>query len=125
MIAFIFILIMSGISISSVNPNDGGTAVITMTFTDEDGNTVIPINLQWQLMDKFRNVINSRSFANGSFTGNTVVLSGDDLLLQSDTDEGDRYFGVRGNYDSSAGSGLPLTDELKFTIQNLVNIDGA
>ena len=112
---------MSCITISTVKPREEGTAVITLVFTDEDDNIVVPTSLAWQLSDKNGNIINENTFANNSFTGNTIVLTGDDLSLQSVTDEGDRYFAVQGVYDSSAGSDLPLHDEFKFTICNLIN----
>lgn len=113
---------MSGFTISPTNPLDGGTAVIEMTFTDEDGEAVVPTGLEWQLSDKFGDVIGTMTFANGSFTGDTIVLSGTDLVLADADDSGERYFGVKGLYDSSAGTGLSLVGELKFTILDLKNI---
>jgi len=113
---------MSCLVESTVQPSEEGVGIITLSFTDEDNNVVVPTSLQWQLADKNGAVINSRTFASGSFSGNTVVLSGNDLALQSVTDEGDRYFTVKGLYTSSAGTNLPLIGELKFTICSLVNI---
>ncbi len=113
---------MSCITESSIKPKEGGTGVVTLVFTDEDGNTVVPTSLQWQLSDDRGNIINNNTFASNDFTGNTVVLQGDDLALQSPSDDGDRYFAVQGVYASSAGTGLPLKGEMKFTICNLLNI---
>jgi len=113
---------MSCISISDTNPCDGGSAVITLAFEDEDENVVVPSNLQWQLMNKHLEIMNSLSFANNDFTGDTVVLSGDDITLEDSSDSGERYFCVKGLYTSDAGADLPIIGELKFTIQDIRNI---
>lgn len=114
---------MGCIAISPINPCDGGTAIISMTFRDEDGTEVVPSNLQWQLINKAGDIINDRDFASNDFSGDTVVLSDADLLLQTNLDSGERWFAVKGTYNSSAGSDLPLIGELKFTIADIKNID--
>ena len=112
---------MSCVSEATIQPVEEGVALITMSFTDEDGNSITPDNLAWQLMDKFGNIINDRDFDSGYFSGNTVLLSGDDLALQDDLDDGVRYLGIKGTYDSTYGTSLPLKDEYKFTICSLLN----
>ena len=98
-----------------------GTAVVTLTFTDEDGDTVIPTNLAWELRDLgTRVLINNRDFSSGSFSGNTLVLTGLDLALISAGDQGKRRLGVQGLYDSSAGTDLPLKGEFEFSICKLL-----
>ena len=113
---------MSCVSISPTNPCDGSTAIITMEYKDEDGTPVVPSNLQWQLINKAGDIINGRTFATGSFTGDTIVLKGDDLLFLTNLDSGERWFAVKGIYNSSAGSDLPLIGELKFTIVDVKNV---
>lgn len=104
----------------SVTPSEKGTAIVTLAFTDEDGTTVVPTSLAWQLMRTDGTVINSRTFALGSFAGTTVVLSGDDLAMFGATDRGVRVFSVQGVYDSDAGTGLPLKGECRFKIDALL-----
>ena len=103
----------------TVRPNEKGTAVVTLSFTDEDGVIVTPNSAEWQLQDRAGNVINERSFENGSFTGDTVVLTGNDLAIIGPTDNGVRVFAIQARYDSSAGSDLHLKDEIIFRIRDL------
>ena len=109
--------------ITCTRANEGGTLAVTVTFTDETGTEQAISALtsaRWQLSDKDGNVINSRSFANGLFTANPVILSGDDLAVG--TNGTVRYFAVSIVYNSTSGTGLTANDEYKFTVQNLVNI---
>jgi hypothetical protein len=97
------------------------TYIITAAFTDEDGNAVTPNSLAWTLTDDQGAVINSRE--NVSLTpGESVqiVLSGDDLAL-AENDSRRRRVLVEGVYDSNAGSGLAIRDEVVFVIQELLN----
>ena len=107
----------------SIKPNELGTAVITMSFTDEDDAAVTPTSLQWQLMKSGGTIVNDRAFADNAFTAlageATVVLSGDDLAMFGDG-SGRRVFSIQGVYDSTAGSGLPIKDEAVFVIQQLL-----
>jgi len=114
---------MSCISISPTNPCDSGSAIITLSFLDENDEVTPVSSLQWQLINKAGDIINERDFASNSFSGDTVVLSGADLLLQTNLDSGERWFAVKGTYNSSAGSDLPIIGELKFTIVDVKNID--
>ena len=108
----------------TVKPTEKGTAVIEMAFTDEDGTAVTPTGLQWQLMKATGTVINSRTFASGSFTATagaaTVVLTGDDLAMFGTSDTGRRVFSIQGVYDSTAGTGLHITGEAVFFVEQLL-----
>ena len=104
----------------STKPNERGTAVFTLTFTDEDDNTVIPTESAWQLMRSDGTIVNSRDFASCTFTGTTVVLTGDDLQL-FDNDDKKRIFAIQATYNSTAGNNLPLNDERQFKINPLVS----
>jgi hypothetical protein len=106
--------------ISSIKPAEKGTAVVTLAFTDEDGSTVVPTSLAYQLMKSDGTVINNRTFALSTFTGTEIVLSGDDLAMYGSSDSGFRILSVQGVYDSTAGSDLPLKEECKFVIDQLV-----
>jgi hypothetical protein len=101
-------------------PNEKGTAVFTIAFTDEDENAVVPNTAAWQLMKTDGTIVNERSFENCSFTGDAVVLSGDDLQL-FDNDSKKRVFAIHATYNSTAGDDLPLNDEVMFKITDLVS----
>ena len=104
--------------------NEESTYKITAAFTDAEGTAVTPNTITWTLTDEDGTVINSRS--NVSATPSTsidIVLSGDDLALQSgESYEVNRIITIKAVYDSSEGSGLPLYEEAKFTITDLTNI---
>lgn len=113
---------MSCVTVSSTNPCDCGTAVITLSFTDENGEAFVPLNAEWQLSNKAGDIINNQDFASNNLTSTQVILTGDDLALASNMDSGERWFAVRGTYDSTIGGGLSFIGELKFTIQDVLNV---
>jgi len=102
----------------TIKPNEGGTAVVTMSFTDETGATVVPSSAAWQLQKTDGTIINNRSFANCPITGSQVVLTGPDLSMLDGSDSGVRIFAVQATYGSY---NWPLTDDVKFTINRLVS----
>jgi len=104
----------------STKPNERGTAIFTLEFTDEDGAIVIPSTSAWQLMKSDGTIVNDRDFASCSFSGTTVVLSGDDLQLFA-SDDKKRIFAIQAAYDSTAGNDLPLVDEVQFKINPLLS----
>lgn len=111
---------MAAITIDTTKPAELGTALVTLAYTDEGGNTVVPTSLAYQLMKTDGTVVNSRTFAASTFSGTSIVLSGDDLAIFGSSDSGRRVLSVQGVYDSDAGSDLPLKAELRFTVQSLL-----
>ena len=105
----------------TIKPNEKGTAIVTMTFMNEDGDAVVPKTKTWQLMLTDGSVINNRSFANGSFSGTEITLSGLDLAVHTAETRSVRIFAFQGTYDSDAGNDLPLHDEVRFAIERLVS----
>jgi hypothetical protein len=97
------------------------TAVITVSFSDEDGNAVAPDSMTWTLTDRNGNVINSRQDVVLSSPTSTevIVLSGDDLQIVDSDDDGVRILTFEGTYTSALGSGLPLVDACSFVVENL------
>lgn len=107
----------------TVTPNERGTAVVTVTPTDEDGNALTFEELttpKWQLMRSNGTVINGRTFSASSMTSLTFVLSGDDLVLFGKSDNQIRVLSFSATYNSTAGNGLPLIAECKFKISAVV-----
>lgn len=99
------------------------TYVVTVAFSDEDGNAVTPDSITWTLSDTSGNVINSRSDVSISVpaASNDIVLSGADLAIPRWRFLG-RVLTIEAVYDSDAGSNLPFKDEITFDILPLVNV---
>jgi hypothetical protein len=93
------------------------TYIVTASFTDEDGNAATPNALTWTLTDGSGNVVNERSdVVIAPSSSVEIVLQGDDLAT---TLSSVRYLTLEGNYDSDAGSNLPIKDEVRITIEDL------
>jgi len=103
------------------------TYIITCAFVDEDDDAVTPDadTITWSLMDTNGNIINSREdVAIASLSSIDVVLSGDDLAIQTGETGGfvSRRFLVKAVFDSDAGNNLPLRDEAIFSLENLTGV---
>lgn len=103
------------------------TGKITIAFTDEDDNAVIPSTITWTLTDESGTIINEREDIAVAVPASTINigLSGDDLAFQSG-ESGDsvfRIFTIEWTYTSvDLGSDLPGKDSLKFPLVNLVAV---
>ena len=105
----------------TTNASERSTYVVAVSFTDENGANVTPNSgLTWSLYNYGGTVINSRADVSIAAAGTVnIVLSGADL----DYDDGDeRYLLVKGTYASSLGTALPLNDEVRFRITDLVGV---
>ena len=106
----------------TVSPYEEGSLVISMTFRDEDLSLVKPQTLTWTLTDESGAVVNSKE--NIAVTGSdldttvNVALTGDDLAIIAGVGLL-RIFTIKGTYDSTYGTGLNLTDVVKFNISDL------
>ena len=107
----------------SIRPSEKGTAIVTIAPVDEDGVALTFGQLtdpEWQLMKTDGTVINDRTFALSALSGLSWVISGDDLAIFGPRDSGNRVISFQAEYDSSLGTGLPLTAECVFAIDKLV-----
>ena len=110
-------------TILTTNAIEKSTFVITASFTDEDGNAVTPNELTWTLSDSDGTVINSRQDVSLTpATSVDILLQGDDLVVSGNRDDRRRIVLIEGTYNSAAGSDLPIRDEVKFQIVDLINI---
>lgn len=109
---------------ANIDAGEESTLVITATFTDENGDAVTPQTAKWTLSDLDGTVINSRTeVAIGSLASEVdVVLSGDDLALQSTTDTGRRAFLIEATYNSALANDLPLNEEVQFDVNDFVKV---
>lgn len=102
---------------------EGSTFVVNIAPTDEDGNAVTPITGAWTLTEENGDVINGRKDVaiDSLSTSMDIVLSGDDLP-GGNQQERTLVLTFEGTYNSSLGSGLPLNDEVRFTLVSLVGV---
>jgi len=112
----------------STHAKEESTFIIQMTFTDEDGDAVVPQSIKWHLMDiNGLAYINSRQDVAVASPSSVVdvVLYGDDLQIlstESHKSEVKRKFIVEATYNSDLASNLPLKGETVFTIDNLSHV---
>lgn len=104
--------------------NEGGTYIIPVAFTDEDGSSVVPSSITWTLTDGTGAVINEREDVAVAVPAASIdiVLSGDDLVVTESSDVVPRYLYVKAIYDSDAGTDLPMTGEAIFPLNNLKGV---
>lgn len=100
------------------------TVAIDLMFTDADGAAMTPLTLTWSLRDGDGAIVNSRQDVSVASPASTVtiVLSGDDLAITAGERGHLRVLTVRGTFTSDLGTGLPFTEEARFSIDNLVGI---
>ena len=116
---------MSGYVNLNVRADEEGSLIVQADFTDDEGNAVAPATAQWKLTDETGTVINSRSAVAISSPESTeyIVLSGNDLALQSASDRGRRILTLEWTYYSTrAAATLPQKSPCRFTIENYVGV---
>ena len=110
------------ITVLSTHANEGGTYVVNIATTDEDGEVKVPETLSWSLTDIDGSIINSRDEVNiaSPTASEDVVLSGDDCAIQAGETELEvtRIFTVKGTYNSTLGNDLPLRGRCYFVLEN-------
>jgi len=98
------------------------TIFIKCDFKDEDGDSVTPTAVVWDLTTLDGTVIaynQSETPASPLY----IEISGTNLrILTNEESEGERVLTVRATYNSDRGSGLPLNKAVRFNIRNLLMI---
>lgn len=95
--------------------NEESTFFVTVEFLDEDGAAITPTSIKWSLRNGGGAIVNDRvDQAETAAPSVTITLKGDDLKYSEGTY---RFLTVEAVYGASA---LPLVDELKFEIKDLV-----
>ena len=89
----------------------GGTAVFRVAFKDEDDNAVVPNTATWTLLRGGSVLNNQEDVSIAPAAVVDIVLSGNDLA------GGQQYLVVKGEYDSSLGSGLPFRNWVSFYVE--------
>ncbi len=106
----------------TLKANELSTYIITVEFTDEDDQAIVPTSMTWTLTDRLGTVINNRQDVSifDLSAAVDVVLSGNDLRVVSTGET--RILTVKAIYDSGSGTSLPLNDEVEFAVKNLVKV---
>jgi hypothetical protein len=98
------------------------TFALHISFFDEDGVPVTPdAGLAWTLTDAAGATINSRTaVAITPAETVTVVLTGNDLAIQAGETAAKvlRRVLIAGTYNSTLGSNLAISEEIRFVLEN-------
>jgi len=109
-------------TILATHADEGGTYVVNIATTDENGAPKAPETLNWTLTDINGTIINSRSEVaiSAPTASEDVVLSGADLAIQVGETETEvtRIFTVKGTYNSTLGVGLLLRGRCYIVLEN-------
>jgi len=114
-------------TIINTKAKEKSTYVITVAFSDENGDALVPKTMKWSLTDTSGTVINARDQVVVAVpaASNDIVLSGDDLQIKSlevSQDTVVRVLIIEATYNSDLGSDLSVNDDAGFEIENLVKI---
>ena len=99
------------------------TYAVTVSFFDEAGVAMTPNDgLTWTLTDLSGNVVNGlEDVAIAQASSITIVLSGDDLAMQStERTKAYRVLHIAGTYDGDLGSDLAISKQIRFTIDGSI-----
>lgn len=110
--------------ITATKAVEKSTFIITVEFKDENDNLVVPDTMAWSLTDKLGTIINGREdvVLSGLASSMDIVLSGDDLAILLDKSSEKRFLVLEGTYTSVLGTGLPMKDQLTFTVVNIKKV---
>ena len=107
-------------AILPVFAKDRSTYVVTASFADEDGVSVVPSAIVWSLSTPRGTIINSRSAVPIASAASIDILLG---AADLDYDDGSvRILTIVATYDSTLGSNLTLKDQAQIRIEDLVII---
>lgn len=97
--------------------NEDNTLIVTLNFTDSDGDDVIPnAGLTYTWSEPDGTIVNTKSNVDLIEAAQIVVeLTGDDLANLGANDSGVRYFSVDGDYDNPPLAAMSL-DKVIFVV---------
>ena len=97
-----------------------GSFVITASFTDENGDAVVPKTVKWTLVDaETEDIVNSREQVSATpATSVDILLQGDDLAILHGQRKELRELIVEWTYDGSLGNDIPQKDMARFYVTN-------
>ena len=96
-----------------------GVYIVDADFKDEDGNAVVPTNVDWKLVDKQGTTVVSDTGVTPVAASMSFLLSGNDLAIPDGVEgDVDRYFRVTYSYVSGTFGALTTSSEVPFDIEN-------
>ena len=109
-------------TISDVEFEEGSTGKLTAIFTDEDGDQATPKTLYKTITDLTGNVILEREEITSGLASNmNILISGSDIPVPIDG-QGYIVLLLEGTYDSNLGNDLPLNDECRIPVNQLIGL---
>ena len=96
-----------------VSINEGSSKTFTATFTDEDDAELTPTSINWTWLDEDGAILNSRDQVSLTVASSVnITLGSADTALRGVGDLKTRRLTIQAEYNSTYGSGLPLTEEV-------------
>ncbi len=105
-----------------VEVNEKSYAVFQVVFKDENDTAITPTSINWSLTNDSGDIINGRnnvSFGVPASTINILTTGVDNTIVDGDKT---RVLTVEALVDTGLGNDLSITQELKYTIKDLVKI---
>lgn len=95
---------------------EGSTYAVTIPFTDEDGDPVVPNEVLWTLTDEDGEIVNAREDVIETPASSVeIALSGDDLPVNGRL-VWTLFLTVEATYDSDLGTDLPLVAQSRIEV---------
>ena len=109
-------------TITDIELEEGSTGKVTAVFTDEDGDPATPKTLFKTITDLTGNEILARAeISSGLASTMNIAISGTNIPVPADS-LGYIVLLLEGTYDSSLGSDLPLNDECRIPVNDLIGL---
>ena len=106
---------------TAIRATEGSTYVITVSFTDENGDPVVPDSATWTLTRLDGSIVNDReAVVMVPAESIDILLSGADLANDSGHTLKRRLL-VEGVYRSTLGIDLPIKGRLTFTLEDVAD----
>lgn len=109
----------------SPQANMRSTYRVKAVFKDVNSNAVVPNSIKWSLTDHRGRIINNHNgttvLAANLASTYYFVLSSSDLAMRSEEDTR-RVLTVEATYTSTEGTSMPLKDEARFEVVDLVAV---
>lgn len=108
----------------STKAHEKGTYNISHSFSDENGDAVVPNTITWSLCKPDGTIVNSRlDVAIGSPASSIdITLQGDDLAILNGKSEEKRVVVLEWTYNSSLGIDLPGKEAIYFQVVHVPKV---
>lgn len=107
------------------NAKDRSSYLVKVSFLDENKLPIVPISLQWSLLDGNEDIINTRDkvVETNLLADMIIVLENADLIYGDTRAKNKRKLVIEAQYISSlTNSVLPLKESILFSIEDIPNV---